>query len=88
MRPSRMKIRRLMLVVAVVGVMLGVSLRAWRRHQMIEAKRECVFHDLADLATDLGDFTGVPLSQSPYLRDVAEPITMISGPHEAGSARG
>lgn len=33
----------------------------------------------------VGDFTKVPLDQSPYLRDVAEPITMIRGPHEAAS---
>jgi len=34
---------------------------------------------------DLGDFTKVPLDQSPFLRDVAEPITLITGSHEAKS---
>ena len=34
---------------------------------------------------DFRDLTKVPLDQSPYLRDVAEPITLISGPHEAAS---
>lgn len=34
---------------------------------------------------DFRDFTKVPLDQSPYLRDVAEPITLIRGPHEAAS---
>jgi hypothetical protein len=32
-----------------------------------------------------GDFTKVPLDQSPYLRDLAEPITMIRGTHVAAS---
>jgi hypothetical protein len=31
------------------------------------------------------DFTNVPLAQSPFLRDVAEPITIIKGPHETKS---
>ena len=34
---------------------------------------------------DFRDFTKVPLDQSPYLRDVAEPITLIRGPHGAAS---
>ena len=81
----RMHICWLMLVVAVIGVVLGVALREWRRHQMIEAKRGCVFRDIADLTTDFGDFTKVPLVQSPYLRDVAEPITLLSSLGEAAS---
>lgn len=84
-RFSRMKIWRLMVVVAVIGVALGIFLREWRRQRMIEAKRDCLFRGIEDLATDFGDFTKIPLAQSSYLRDVAEPITMIRGPHVAGS---
>ena len=84
-RLSRMKIRWLMLVVAVVGIVLGGALWAWRWHQLIELKRGCVFEDIADLIEDYGDFSKVPLGQSAYLRDVAEPITLIKGPHEAAS---
>ncbi len=61
----RMKIRLLMIVVAVVGVVLGITLRTWRQHQMTEAKRDCVFVDTADLTTDFGDFTKVPLARAP-----------------------
>jgi hypothetical protein len=82
---SRMKIRLLMIVVAVVGVVLGISLRAWRQQQMIEAKRGCLFEDIGDLTSYYGDFTNVSLAQSPYLRDVAEPIRLISGPHQNAS---
>lgn len=85
MSMTRMKVRRLMLVVAIVGVAAGIFLREWRRQRLIEAKRDCVFRGIEDLATDFGDFTKVPLAQSPHLRDVAEPISMIRGPHEAGS---
>jgi hypothetical protein len=34
---------------------------------------------------DFGDFTKVPLDRNPYLRDVAEPITLIRGPREWAS---
>jgi hypothetical protein len=34
------------------------------------------------LIKDLGDYTKVSLDQSPFLRDVAEPITLVRGQHE------
>jgi hypothetical protein len=80
-----MRIRQLMVAVATVAVVLWGAIEAWRWHQLMEFKQRCVFKDFADLASDYGDFTKVPLDWSPYLRDVAEPITLIRGGTVAGS---
>jgi hypothetical protein len=85
MRFPRVKIWRLMMAVAGVAVFLGFAVLAWRSHQLSEFKRQCVFRDYADLTKDYGDLTKTPLAQSPYLRDVAEPIRIVSGFRAAGS---
>jgi hypothetical protein len=84
-RFPRTKLWWLMIGVAVVAVLLGGLVRWWQRSRLMEFKRQCVFTDLADLTKDFGDFTKVPLDQSPYLRDVAEPIKLIRTGGFAGS---
>ncbi len=82
MRLPRIKLWRLMRLVAVVGVLLGGAVQAWREGELLELrkfKRQCVFGDLDDLTKDFGDFTKVPLDRSSFLRDLAEPIRLIRG---------
>jgi hypothetical protein len=85
MRLFRIKIWRVMLAVAGIAVLLWWSVQAWRWHQLLEFKKQCVFQDFADLTKDYGDYTNVSLDQSPCLRDVVEPITLIESEHAAGS---
>lgn len=85
MRFPRFDIWRLMVVVAAVAVVVGFNVSLWRSDQLAEFKKGHVFRDSADLTRDYGDFTKTPLAQSPYLRDVAEPIRLVSGARNAGS---
>jgi hypothetical protein len=82
MRLPRIKLWRLIRLVVVVAVLLGGAVQAWRESRLLELrrfKRQCVFGDFDDLTKDFGDFTKVPLDQSPFLRDAAEPISLIGG---------
>jgi hypothetical protein len=85
MRFPRIRLWLLMLVVAIVVVFLGGTGRTWRLSRLMEFKQKRVFKDRTDLTKDFGDFTKVPLDQSPYLRDVAEPIKLIRGTRVAMS---